>query len=172
MKDKKKKYNNGGEVDKQGNGMQNLAGLAQTVPGLIQAFSGKSASSKAAGVGNALGAASNLIVPGLGSVLSPLLSGLGSMIGQKDDEAYALQQHYNQINTTTNPYQLSHGGAIGDTDNYKFKGNSHANGGIDIDQFGMPTPSSNLEVEGEESAADVIVNGKKIKYVFSNKLKI
>lgn len=161
MKDKKKKYDMGG-----------IANIAGQIPGLVQAFSGKSASAKAAGVGNALGAASNLIVPGLGSVLSPLLSGLGSMIGQKDDEAYALQQHYNQINTTTNPYQLAYGGAIGDTDNYKFKGNSHANGGIDIDQFGMPTPSSNLEVEGEESAADVIVNGKKIKYVFSNKLKI
>lgn len=161
MKDKKKKYDMGG-----------IANIAGQIPGLVQAFSGKSASGKAAGVGNALGAASNLIVPGLGSVLSPLLSGLGSMIGQKDDEAYALQQHYNQINTTTNPYQLAYGGAIGDTDNYKFKGNSHANGGIDIDQFGMPTPSSNLEVEGEESAADVIVNGKKIKYVFSNKLKI
>lgn len=161
MKDKKKKYDMGG-----------IANIAGQIPGLVQAFSGKSASGKAAGVGNALGAASNLIVPGLGSVLSPLLSGLGSMIGQKDDEAYALQQHYNQINTTTNPYQLAYGGAIGDTDNYKFKGNSHANGGINIDQFGMPTPSSNLEVEGEESAADVIVNGKKIKYVFSNKLKI
>lgn len=161
MKDKKKKYSMGG-----------IADIAGQIPGLVQAFSGKSASGKAAGVGNAIGAASNLIVPGLGSVLSPLLSGLGSMIGQKDDEAYALQQHYNQINTTTNPYQLALGGAIGDTDNYKFKGNSHANGGINIDQFGMPTPSSNLEVEGEESAADVMINGKKIKYVFSNKLKI
>lgn len=161
MKDKKKKYSMGG-----------IADIAGQIPALAQAFGGKSASGKAAAVGNAIGAASNLVVPGLGSVLSPLLSGLGSMIGQKDDEAYALNQHYNQINATTNPYQLAKGGAVGDADNYQYKGNSHANGGIDIDQFGMPTTSSNLEVEGEESAADVMINGKKIKYVFSNKLKI
>jgi hypothetical protein len=161
MKDKKKKYSMGGVAD-----------IAGQVPGLVQAFSGKSAAGKASAVGGAIGAASNLLVPGLGSVLSPLLSGLGSMIGQKDDESYALNQHFNQVNTSTNPYQLEHGGVIGDDDNFQYKGNSHSQGGIDVDSFGMPTSSSNVEVEGEESAADVIVNGKKIKYVFSNKLKI
>lgn len=173
MKDKKKKYNNGGTLDeKQGNGMENIAGLAQGVPGLVQAFSGKSAAGKASAVGGAIGGLSNLVVPGLGAVLSPLLSGLGSMIGKKDDESYALNQHFNQVNTTTNPYQLEKGGIIGDDDNFQYKGNSHSQGGIDVDAMGMPTMSSNVEVEGDESAADVIVNGKKIKYVFSNKLKI
>lgn len=158
----KKKYAAGGDV----------LGMLGNIPGLVNAFSGNSTSSKAGAVGSTIGSLSNLIVPGLGTVLSPLLGGIGQALGKKDDEAYAIQQHYNQVNKVTNPYQLKHGGAVGSEDNFKYQGNSHAQGGIDITKDGLPTVSSDIEVEGGENMVEVMLNGKKVKYVFSNTLKI
>jgi hypothetical protein len=158
----KKKYALGGDV----------LGALGNIPGLVNAFSGKSTSNKAQSVGSTIGSLSNFIVPGLGSVLSPLLGGIGGMIGQKDDEAVALQEHYNQVNTTTNPYQLQNGGAIGSEDNFKYQGNTHAQGGIDVDKNGLPVATSDVEVEGGENMVDLNINGKRVKYVFSNTLKI
>lgn len=150
----------------------NFLELLGNLPGIAQAFSGKSAVSKAGAIGSAIGAASNFIVPGLGAVLSPLLGGLAQMIGKKDDEAYALNEHYNQVNTVTNPYQLKDGGVVGNEDNFKFKGKTHAEGGINISKDGLPVAHSNIEVENGENFVDVTINGKRIKYVFSDTLKI
>lgn len=148
------------------------ASVLQNLPQIISSFSGDSTSSKAQAVGNTIGSFGNFIAPGLGQVLSPLLGGIGAAIGQKDDAAFALQEHYNQINTVNNPYQLKNGGAIGKHDNIKYTGNSHANGGMDISKDGLPVNQSSIEVEGGENMVDVKINGKKIKYVFSNTLKI
>lgn len=148
-----------------------LLGTLQTLGGL-SAFAGKSASAKAGAVGSTLGSLGNFAVPGLGNILSPLLGGLGQLIGQKDDESYALQQHYNNVNTVSNPYQLKNGGVIGSKDNFKYQGNSHEQGGIDVDRNGLPVPQSDIEVEGGENMVEINMNGKKIKYVFSNSLKI
>jgi len=160
MKDNNKKDNT-----------QALLGTLQTLGGL-SAFTGKSASAKAGAVGSTLGSLGNFAIPGLGNVLSPLLGGLGQLIGQKDDESYALQQHYNNMNTINNPYQLKNGGVIGSKDNFKYKGNTHEQGGIDVDTNGLPVSQSNIEVEDGENMVEINVKGNKIKYVFSNSLKI
>ena len=158
----KRKYDAGGDI----------LGVLQNLPALASAFSGKSTSSKAGAIGSTIGSLSNFIVPGLGTVLSPLLGGVGQALGKKDDEAFALQQHHNQINAVTNPYQLKHGGVVGKEDHFKYQGNSHEAGGIDVTKDGLPTAYSNVEVEGGENMVDLNIKGKKVKYVFSNTLKI
>lgn len=72
---------------------------------------------------------------------------------------------------TTEPIEMQSGGKIvGVPDLAKYVGPSHANGGIMVDDKGMPTAESNAaaEVEGDE----MILNMNGESYVFSKRLKI
>ena len=72
---------------------------------------------------------------------------------------------------TTEPIEMQSGGKIvGVPDLAKYVGPSHANGGIMVDDNGMPTAESNAaaEVEGDE----MILNMNGESYVFSKRLKI
>ena len=72
---------------------------------------------------------------------------------------------------TTEPIEMQSGGKIvGVPDLAKYIGPSHANGGIMVDDKGMPTAESNAaaEVEGDE----MILNMNGESYVFSKRLKI
>jgi hypothetical protein len=72
---------------------------------------------------------------------------------------------------TTEPIEMQSGGKIvGVPDLAKYIGPSHANGGIMVDDKGMPTSQANAaaEVEGDE----MILNMNGESYVFSKRLKI
>jgi hypothetical protein len=72
---------------------------------------------------------------------------------------------------TTEPIEMQSGGKIvGVPDLAKYVGPSHANGGIMVDDKGMPTAESNAaaEVEGDE----MILNMNGESYVFSKRLKV
>lgn len=72
---------------------------------------------------------------------------------------------------TTEPIEMQSGGKIvGVPDLAKYIGPSHANGGIMVDDKGMPTAESNAaaEVEGDE----MILNMNGESYVFSKRLKV
>lgn len=118
-------------------------------------------------IGNIAGMALTLAgIPGMG----PVLSGLGSKIGANQDMSKAIQDHFNSLNKSSNPYgNYALGGEIqGDENLFKYKGNSHINGGINVSQSGLPTENSNNEVEGGETTLRVGTKG----YVFSKSLKI
>lgn len=152
--------------------MGNLGNLGTDAANIIGAANKKSSQGLYSGIGSAIGSAANFVVPGLGQLLSPLLGGLGSIIGAKDDASKELNKHYASVNSTVNPYQLEKGGLVGTEDNAQYKGNSHEKGGINIDKNGLPVSHSNIEVEGDETVVELKLGGKKINYVFSNKLKI
>jgi hypothetical protein len=114
------------------------------------------------GLGSALAMAG---VPGLG----PILGQLGSMLGQKKDASAALKNSFNQINKSVNPYGHEEGGELmGREDLMQYKGNSHSQGGIAVQQNGIPYKEGINEVEGDETVYKVGKNS----YVFSKKLKL
>lgn len=148
MKKCKIKYNVGGSLN--GNGQQQTG---QTV-------------------GNLAGIALSLALPGVGSLLAPVLGQVGSMIDKKAMQTKLLQDHFNSMSNSTNPYgNYKNGGEISGYEGLlKYDGDSHEapSGGIDVTSTGLPSPSSNQQVEGGETVRRV---GKKA-YVFSDTLKL
>lgn len=59
-----------------------------------------------------MGAASNLLIPGLGAILSPTLSAIGSGIDQRKAQLDATRKQYTQLSTNSNPYGYADGGPI------------------------------------------------------------
>ena len=80
MKKCKKKYENGGILN------------------------GSSSQQTGQMIGSGLGSLLNLAVPGLGTIVSPLLGQLGSQIGAKKDMTKVLQDHFSSLSQSTNPY--------------------------------------------------------------------
>lgn len=137
--------------------------------GLIKLESGGAASTGQA-IGSTVGSMANMIVPGLGSILSPVLGMVGGTIGGGIDKRNAVQDNISKMTVNTNPYGMELGGMIqGRNDDLSFyKGRSHRDGGILVNQSGMPSYNPVAEVEGGETRWKV---GKK-GYIFSKKLKI
>lgn len=111
----------------------------------------------------------NAALPGLGTVVSPLID----MALQKSKQSKILQDHFNSMSQSTNPYgNYEKGGEIasGYEDLIKYSGDSHSapSGGINVDQSGLPTPESNNQVEAGEVTLRVGNKG----FVFSKKLII
>lgn len=121
-------------------------------------------------IGSTLGALSNLAIPGLGAVLSPLLGQIGSQIGAKIDMTKVLQDHYKSMSNSTNPYgNYENGGTISGLEGLvKYDGASHAQGGIQVNAQGIPSSNGVAEVEGDE----VTMRSGNKTFVFSSKLKI
>lgn len=128
------------------------------------------AASTGQAIGSAVGSMANMIVPGLGSILSPVLGMVGGTIGGGIDKRNAVQDNISKMTVNTNPYGMELGGMIqGRNDDLSFyKGRSHRDGGILVNQSGMPSYNPVAEVEGGETRWKV---GKK-GYIFSKKLKI
>jgi len=106
-------------------------------------------------IGSGIGSLLNFAIPGLGAVASPLLGQLGSQIGAKQDMTKALQDHFNSLSQSSNPYgNYALGGEIkGGYENLlQLSGNTHAQGGIQVNAQGIPTETGVAEVEAGETA--------------------
>ena len=120
-------------------------------------------------IGSTVGTAANLIAPGLGSILSPILGNVGSLLGGKVDAKKSMRERLSQSTVNTNPYGYENGGYITGTDDLvKYTGRSHSNGGIGIAPSGIPTFNPIAEVEGDETRLKI----GKISHIFSKKLKV
>lgn len=133
-------------------------------------LNGTNSQQKGQMVGNLAGTALSLALPGIGSVVAPLLGQLGSQIGAKQDMTKALQDHFNSMSTSTNPYgNYALGGEISGLDGLiKYDGASHANGGIQVNAQGIPSSNPVAEVEDGE----VTMRSGNKSYVFSKKLRV
>ena len=154
---------------------------------------------------NKYGLGGELLMTGLQLGGNALFPGLGTALGaiagnemQNMEQSKIMQQHYNNVEATSNPYQLyQNGGHLmtynsysknkkmtkgqvmqklqlggfidGALDNFQYKGNTHAQGGINVTDRGIPVSSSNKEVEADE--VTIKLKGKP-SYVFSRRLKI
>ncbi len=105
-------------------------------------------------------------IPGL----SPLLGQLGSQIGVKQDMTKALQDHFNSLSTSTNPYgNYALGGEISGLDGLiKYDGATRAQGGVPVNAQGIPSSNPVAEVEKDE----VTMRSGNKNFVFSKALKI
>lgn len=111
-----------------------------------------------------IGTGLSVINPALGAVATPMLN----MFNQENPNQ-VINDHFNQVKTSTNPYGYEKGGELGYEDLIKYEGNSHAEGGIPVGNTGLPSnETTRHEVEGEETSWRI---GNKT-YVFSNKYKI
>lgn len=120
-------------------------------------------------LGTAVGSAANFIVPGLGSILSPILGNIGNLLGGKVDAKKTMREQLSQSTVNTNPYGFEDGGLLTGKDDLSFyKGRSHRTGGIKVNTKGIPTYNPTAEVEGGESRVRIGNHG----YIFSKKLKI
>lgn len=117
-------------------------------------------------LGSLLGTAGSLSgIPFLGEIGMQI----GNNISNKTNDLKILQDHYNSLRTSTNPYQLADGGELtGDEDVAIYKGKEHSEGGIKVNSQGIPTNDAVAEVENEEVSFDI----KGQKYIFSKRLKI
>lgn len=178
----KKKLNTGGAVGTMPNpatsanpaegGKDPFSQFVKPLEDVTKGIINKSSTSLYGGIGQGIGQALNLVLPGIGTLAAPILGAIGSKIGMNDDMAKAMNKDYANTNNTVNPYQLEMGGMIGDDDSAQYKGKTHSEGGIDVDSNGLPVANSSVEVEDGETMVELKVGGKKINYVFSNKLKI
>ena len=123
-----------------------------------------------AAIGNIAGQSLNLLVPGLGAIAAPLLGQLGSQIGAKQDMTKALQDHFNSLSTSTNPYgNYALGGEISGLDGLiKNDGATHAQGGVPVNAQGIPSSNPVAEVEKDE----VTMRSGNKSFVFSKKLVV
>lgn len=121
---------------------------------------GLTGSSKGELIGQGIGMAANLILPGIGQVLSPLFGAMG----QKTDALQTEQDRINQLNTSVNPYQYKMGGELEDN---MYKGLTHEQGGININEEGIPAFDGDLEVEDNEYLYTTKDNKQ---YIFSDLL--
>ena len=116
-----------------------------------------------------LGTGLTMINPVLGKAVSPLLNATGQSIDTQQEENQVVNDHFNQVKTSTNPYGYEKGGELGYEDLIKYDGNSHEEGGIPVGNTGLPSDETTQhEVEGEETAWKV---GNKT-YIFSNKYRL
>lgn len=173
MQSLKKEVVNYSDVTTANKSIQNLENIRNRsnvrMNNLNRLESGGAASTGQA-IGSAVGSMANMIVPGLGSILSPVLGMVGGAIGGGIDKRNAVQDNISKMTVNTNPYGMELGGMIqGRNDDLSFyKGRSHRDGGILVNQSGMPSYNPVAEVEDGETRWKV---GKK-GYIFSKKLKI
>lgn len=111
-----------------------------------------------------IGTGLSAINPALGAIAMPLLN----MFSQQPSQI--LNDHFNQVKTSPNPYGYEKGGQLGYEDLIVYNGPSHKEGGIPISNDGnaMSSGDAMAEVEGGETVWRI---GDK-RYVFSQKLKI
>lgn len=106
----------------------------------------------------------NMLLPGLGSVVSAL--------GQVYDVNKAKADSYKQFDkfkTSTNSFGYSHGGELkGKADFATYDGNTHAESGIKTSTTGIPTENGTIEVEDKET----LVKAQGRNYIFSHQLKV
>lgn len=119
-----------------------------------------------------LGQAANLALPGSSAIVTPLLQGLIGQIQEKNAQGQILNDHFNSLNVSTNPYgntpTFEKGGMLEGLDGIlSYNGASHKAGGIGVNAQGIPSPNPIAEVEDGEVMYKV---GDKIM-IFSNKLK-
>jgi len=112
-----------------------------------------------------VGTAANMVLPGLGSVLSGVYGHFQQQKAQRDQ--FATQQR--TLREADNPYGYGLGGTLkGSIDFSKYLGRKHAKGGIATDHKGLPNDTKQLELEGQETR---LQNGKDV-YIFSDQLTI
>jgi hypothetical protein len=127
------------------------------------------AASTGQAIGSLVGSAANMIVPGLGSILSPVLGMAGAAIGGGIDKQNSLRATYGKATTNTNPYGFELGGMIGGKEDLSYyKGRQHRHGGILVSGNGIPSYNPVAEVEGGETRWKI---GNKA-FIFSKKLKV
>lgn len=119
-------------------------------------------------IGSAVGMAANLAAPGVGSVIAPLLSEVGTVIEQK------LSNNKLPLNTNSNPYGYALGGQLQNSGLGSgmalYKGRQHKTGGIMVMPSGVPSPKrEQSNVEGGEVLVQL---GKLGNHIFSKKLKV
>ncbi len=132
-------------------------------------FENGGAASTGQAIGSLVGSAANMIVPGLGSILSPVLGMAGAAIGGGIDKQNGLRATYGKATTNTNPYGFELGGMIGGQEDLSYyKGRQHRHGGILVSGNGTPSYNPVAEVEGGETRWKV---GNKA-FIFSKKLKV
>jgi hypothetical protein len=168
---KRKKYEGGGDL-KSILGSSSMA--ANSLVGLLGEGT-KTNEQKGQAIGQTVGALTAAI-PGIGpmlsQVLTPLLGTLGGAIGAPEDMQNQMNNNYQ--GTKENVTTFAFGGALenASSDFAQYKGNTHEQGGITINQNGMPA-DSNIEVEDEESVVSFkSLNGKDLRFVFSKRLKL
>ena len=111
----------------------------------------------------------NALVPGLGSIASPIVGGLIQQGQQKSNELQMLNDHFNSTKIQTNPYGYENGGQLQGSENVsEFNGLSHALGGIDVNAMGVPSANPTAEVEGGETKTTI--GGK--TFIFSKTLRV
>lgn len=117
-----------------------------------------------------LGMGLNAVAPGLGSVVSPLASTLIGKALEQKNQMKVVNDHFNSMSTSTNPYgNYAMGGVLmGDAKAPVYNGNNHTEGGIQVDSKGTPSINPVAEVEDGE----VVIQLKGKSYILSNKLKI
>lgn len=108
-----------------------------------------------------------------GGILMDVVLGMGqdyiNKEIQQNKQAGAVKNYVNQIQQSMNPYSFKNGGNLkGSIDNSQYVGNSHAQGGINVNVKGLPSANSKLEVEGKETATKI----GESTYIFSDKLTI
>lgn len=137
---------------------------------------GAEAQANTSGTFNAIGDLASAI-PGIGAIAGPAISAIGAIAGLASKEnaiGDSLNAQYNNVKENTTPFAL--GGNLDKTsteDFKKFVGVNHAQGGMDINQQGVPMQDGNHEVEGDETAVTFTnLNGEKLNFVFSKRLKI
>ncbi len=144
-----------------------IAGLATGAGAIVAAPKDKKNSAIGGAMGAGLGMVSNALVPGLGTILTPVLSSVGTYLGAKIDDRENFRKEFSN---TYNQQILENGGQLQSKNGlYVYDGPSHAKGGININERGMLSSNSNIEVEGGESLFFNPMN--KSYYIFSNKLK-
>ena len=137
--------------------------------GELPMLEGGGAASTGQAIGSLVGSAANMIVPGLGSILSPVLGMAGAAIGGGIDKQNGLRATYGKATTNTNPYGFELGGMIGGKEDLSYyKGRQHRHGGILVSGNGTPSYNPVAEVEGGETRWKV---GNKA-FIFSKKLKV
>lgn len=112
----------------------------------------------------------NLALPGLGSVASPVVSTLIGKALEQKNQMKVMNDHFNSMSTSTNPYgNYAMGGTLGgDSKAPMYNGNSHSEGGIQVDAKG--TPSTNPVAEVEDGEVVIQLKGK--SHILSSKLKV
>ena len=108
--------------------------------------------------------------PGLGSVASPVVSTLIGKALEQKNQMKVMNDHFNSMSTSTNPYgNYAMGGILGgDSKAPVYDGNNHSEGGIQVDAKG--TPSTNPVAEVEDGEVVIQLKGK--SHILSSKLRI
>ena len=152
---KKLTYNFGGSL---------LQGIPNILNGVTQSITAED-SQRGQAIGSTIGSAADLAlnaIPGVGSIISQL--GLGKLAGGLIGQAVQGEQPKNIVTKpNTNPYGYSNGGKMVEGLSL-FNGLPHSQGGLTINDKGIPSLSGKHEVEKKEV--------KWLDYIFSDKLKI